>query len=78
MLHIEPTESSNLVMKKSIRGTIRLNINRKGQQFGFVGDYYVPSRLINDIEEYDYVEVDIVYNGEKWEAYDLRKMDSDE
>ena len=68
-------DSSELQMKKSTKGSIRLNYNSKGQKFGFVGDYYVPSYLIIDVDEGDYVEVDVVYNGEKWEVYRLRKCD---
>ena len=72
MLHIEPASTCDLILKKTVRGSIRTNINGRGQQFGFVDDYYIPSYLVKDVEEYDNVEVDVVYNGEKWEAYQLR------
>ena len=45
MLHIELSDSCELQLKKSTSGCIRLNINSKGQKFGFVEDYYVPNRF---------------------------------
>ena len=73
MLHIELSDTSELQLKKSLIGCIRLNNNRKGQTFGFVEDYYIPSHLITNIEEGDYVKVDVVFNGERWEVYRLQK-----
>lgn len=72
MLHLEQASSCDLVLKKTVKGSIRMNINSRGQQFGFVDNYYIPSYLIKEVEENDNVEVDVVYNGEKWEAYQLR------
>lgn len=73
MLHIELSDSCELQLKKSTSGCIRLNINSKGQKFGFVEDYYVPNRFVKDIEDDDYVKVDVVFNGERWEVYRLQK-----
>jgi hypothetical protein len=73
MLHIELSDSCELQLKKSTSGCIRLNINSKGQKFGFVEDYYVPNRFVKDIGDGDYVKVDVVFNGEKWEVYRLQK-----
>lgn len=74
MLHIEPTDSCDVALTKLIIGSIRLNYNSKGQKFGFVEDYYVPMHLLGDVNQDDYVEVGIVYNGEKWEVYKLNKV----
>lgn len=71
MLAIEPTDTCDKVLKKSVSGTIRLNYNSKGQLFGFVDDYYVPTHLVEGINEEDPVCVDVVFNGEKWQAYKL-------
>ena len=71
MLHIDYSDSGDLQLKKPISGFIRLNYNHKGQLFGFVGDYYVPNHLLNNVEEDDYVKADVVFNGEKWEVYRL-------
>ena len=73
MLHIEMSDSCEVQLKKSTSGCIRLNINSKGQKFGFVEDYYVPNRFVKDIEDDDYVKVDVVFNGERWEVYRLQK-----
>ena len=71
MLTIEKTDTSDKVMKKTITGPIRINYNSKGQLFGFVDDYYIPVHLIEGIDEDEYVCVDVVFNGEKWQAYKL-------
>ena len=71
MLAIEPTDSCDKVLKKTVSGSIRLNCNSKGQLFGFVDDYYVPTHLVEGINEEDHVCVDVVFNGEKWQAYKL-------
>ena len=73
MLHIEMSDSCEVQLKKSTSGCIRLNINSKGQKFGFVEDYYVPNRFVKDIGDGDYVKVDVVFNGERWEVYRLQK-----
>ena len=73
MLHIELSDSCELQLKKTLIGCIRLNNNSKGQTFGFVEDYYIPNYLITNIEEGDYVKVDVVFNGEKWEVYRIQK-----
>lgn len=71
MLAIEPTDTCDKVLKKTVFGPIRLNYNSKGQLFGFVDDYYVPTHLVEGINEEDPVCVDVVFNGEKWQAYKL-------
>ena len=71
MLAIEPTATCDKVLKKTVSGPIRLNYNSKGQLFGFVDDYYVPTHLVEGINEEDHVCVDVVFNGEKWQAYKL-------
>lgn len=73
MLHVELSDTDALQLRKSIIGFIRINKNSKGQTFGFVEDYYVPNHLMKDIEDGDYVKVDVVYNGEKWVVYQLYK-----
>jgi len=75
MLHIELSDSCELQLKKSAKGYIRINYNSKGQQFGFVEDYYIPSHLIADVYDEEYVEADVIYNGEKWEVFRIRKCD---
>ena len=71
MLAIEPADTCDKVLKKTISGPIRLNYNSKGQLFGFVDDYYVPTHLVEGINEEEPVCVDVVFNGEKWQAYKL-------
>ncbi len=71
MLAIEPADTCDEVLKKTISGPIRLNYNSKGQLFGFVDDYYVPTHLVEGINEEEPVCVDVVFNGEKWQAYKL-------
>ena len=71
MLAIEPVDTCDKVLKKTISGPIRLNYNSKGQLFGFVDDYYVPTHLVEGINEEEPVCVDVVFNGEKWQAYKL-------
>lgn len=71
MLAIEPTDACEEALKKTVSGPIRLNYNSKGQLFGFVDDYYVPTHLVEGINEEELVCVDVVFNGEKWQAYNL-------
>ena len=71
MLNISYSDYCDLQLTKSIKGLIRLNYNFKGQKFGFVDDYYVPNHLVKDVEDGDYVKADVVFNGEKWEVYNL-------
>lgn len=71
MLTIEITDTCDKVLKKIITGPIRINYNSKGQKFGFVEDYYIPSHLLEGINEADPVCIDVVFNGEKWQAYKL-------
>ena len=71
MLNIDYSDHCDLQLKKSIEGFIRLNFNHKGQEFGFIDDYYVPNHLVNDVDEGDYVKADVVFNGDKWEVYRL-------
>lgn len=77
MLSIDYSDNNDLQLKKSIKGSIRLNYNFKGQLFGFVGDYYVPNHLVKGVEEGDYVKADVVFNGEKWEVYHLEVDNTD-
>ena len=71
MLNIDYSDHCDLQLKKSIEGFIRLNFNHKGQEFGFIDDYYVPNHLVNDVDEGDYVKADVVFTGDKWEVYRL-------
>lgn len=71
MLTIEKTDTCDKVLKKTITGPIRINYNSKGHMFGFVDDYYVPTYLLEGIKEEEPVCVDVVFNGEKWQAYNL-------
>ncbi len=71
MLSVEPTDTCDKVLRKTVTGPIRLNYNSKGQQFGFVDDYYVPTHLVDGVKEEEPVRVDVVFNGEKWQAYRL-------
>lgn len=75
MLLIEHSETNITELKKTIMGTIRLNVNHNGQPFGFVEDYYIPANLINNIENGDTVKIDVVFDGEKWKAYQLNKIE---
>lgn len=73
MLAIEPTDTCDKVLKKTVSGPIRLNYNCKGQLFGFVDEYYVPTHLVEGIDEGEPVCVDVVFNGEKWQVYNLAR-----
>lgn len=43
--------------------------------FGFIGDYYVPKEIIESSEINRNCDVDakVVFNGEKWKVYELKK-----
>jgi tetratricopeptide (TPR) repeat protein len=43
--------------------------------FGFIGDYYVPREIIENSKIDGNCDVDakVVFNGEKWKVYDLKK-----
>ena len=43
--------------------------------FGFIGDYYVPKEIIENskIDRNCDVDAKVVFNGEKWKVYDLKK-----
>ena len=71
MLAIVLTDTCDKVLKKTVSGPIRLNYNSKGQLFGFVDDYYVPTHLVEGINEEEPVCVDVVFNGKNWQAYRL-------
>jgi len=71
MLSVDFTDTCDMVLTKTVSGPIRLNYNSKGQLFGFVDDYYVPTHLVEGINEEELVCVDVVFNGEKWQAYNL-------
>ena len=75
MLTIEMTDTIDKVLKKTITGKIRIDYNFDGEEFGFVEDYYVPTSLLEGINEGDLVCIDVVFNGERWRAYRLAKND---
>ncbi len=73
-LDINPFESSEKELTKTVIDHIRINTNSKGQPFGFVDDYYVPAHLLKDVEEYDLVKANVVFNGKKWVVFQLEKL----
>ena len=75
--------SKQELRKRNIQGTIRLNTNMYGEVFGFVGDYYVPARLIElpenaTIQNGNQVLIDVLFNGEKWQTYNLKRIENKE
>lgn len=70
-LSIEITNESNTNLKKSMSGVIRVKTNLRGQKYGFVENCYVPSSLIESIDDGDPVNIEAVYDGENWRAYSL-------
>lgn len=44
--------------------------------FGFIEDYYVPKYLLNkhDIKENCYITVNALYNGEKWQVFEIKAV----
>ena len=73
MLTAETTDTCDRVLKKTSSGPIHINYNSEGKKFGFVDDYYIPTHLIEGINEDEYVCIDVVFNGEKWQAYRLAR-----
>ena len=84
MIAIAPAQYSKLELRKlDIQGTIRLNTNLYGNEFGFVEDYYIPPHLIKQqgnaiVEDGDLVSIDVLFNGEKWQAYHLKRVDKNQ
>lgn len=74
-LQISPVEvgtSSPLI--QSEEGELRTNVNKNGKVFGFVGDTYIPTELLDETgtDEWDTVRVRAVMTPEgKWKAYNL-------
>lgn len=58
---------------KEANGEVRLNIDRNGNKFGFVDDYFIPPYLVSKykLNEDDYISVKVLFNGEKWNVYDI-------
>ncbi len=52
--------------------------NNLTPSFGFIGDYYVSKELIDSGSIYTNCDVDakVVFNGEKWKVYELKKKNS--
>ncbi|MFK7101926.1 tetratricopeptide repeat protein [Flavobacterium oreochromis] len=52
--------------------------NNLTPSFGFIGDYYVSKELIDNSSIYTNCDVDakVVFNGEKWKVYELKKKNS--
>lgn len=74
MLQIESLPDCETKLKKTAEGVIRIKYNAKGNCFGFVGDYYVPENLLDDVFDGDKVQLSMVYNGEKWVVYQLMRI----
>ncbi|MBR4625861.1 MAG: hypothetical protein IKO56_10050, partial [Alphaproteobacteria bacterium] len=74
MLDISSSEQGKLELKKTVSGNIKI-VYKDGKYFGFVNDYYVGSQYLYGIEDNDTVKIDVVYNGQKWSAYKLRKIE---
>jgi hypothetical protein len=51
-------------------------IDTNQPDFGFVADYYVPKFMLNQKSVYKDCEVvvKVLFNGEKWSVFDLRKV----
>ena len=52
--------------------------NNLTPSFGFIGDYYVPKEVIEEskIDRNCDVDAKVVFNGEKWKVYELKKKNS--
>ncbi len=74
MLDISMSEEGKVKLRKTITGHININSNSNGQRFGFVDDYYVGEKFLYDINDYDEVKIDVVYDGAKWRTYKLEKQ----
>ena len=74
---IKVDNSRHTPLLREAEGEIRLNVNARGEQYGFVGDYYIPGRLLDNVGDGDHVKAQVLYDGEKWHAYSLSK-DSEE
>ena len=73
MIEVKIIDDCEKKLSKTATGPIRMNYNNKGQIFGFVEDYYVPGNLLVGVEDDDLVVVNVVFDGEKWKAYSLKK-----
>ena len=78
MLEVNQIDDCEKKLTKTATGPIKMNINYKGQLFGFVEDYYVPGYLLRGIEHGDHVFVHVVYDGERWKAFSAEKIDTAE
>ena len=75
MLDISMLQDCNRILTKTVTGRIRISSNSKGCDFGFVDDYYVGEQYLFNVEDYDNVTIDLVYDGTKWRTYKLKKID---
>lgn len=73
ILDIFKTTETKSSLIKEANGEVRLNIDRNGNKFGFVDDYFIPPYLVSKykLNEDDYISVKVLFNGEKWNVYDI-------
>lgn len=69
---LETNETKDTLIKEST-GNVRLNINKNGDKFGFIDDYYIPPHLVSkyNLVDDELVSVKILFNGEKWNVYHI-------
>lgn len=72
---LETYEIKSSLIKEST-GDVRLNIDRNGNKFGFVGDYFISPYLVSKYKliEDDFIGVKVLFNGEKWNVYDIDRL----
>ena len=76
MLDVKKSDDCEKKLTKTATGLIRISYNNKGQLFGFVEDYYIPGNLLVGIEKDDLVKINVVFDGERWKAYSVEKVDT--
>ena len=76
LVTVQLTEKQDPRLKKEVSGKLRTNIDVKGEEFGFVGDYFVPPHILKKSEavEGDQVQASVLLAGERWRTYKLVKI----
>lgn len=76
VLDILKTNEIKSSLIKESSGDVRLNIDKNGNKFGFVGDYFIPPYLVSKykLNEDESICVKVLFNGEKWNVYELFKI----
>lgn len=71
---ISPTDAENVEWIKSIRGEISVRVNRDGNNFGFVENCYVPTKLVRQIANGANVEGIAVCQDGKWRCISIKTV----